>query len=122
MRIDMLKPQPVPEVPKVSENSSPSVSYDNEYRQNVKKQADSLGSGKVGSNQNKRDKSDDQTDMPAGSRRKIQFKIHHNPNEVITQIVDGKSGDVVDEIPPEKTLDTLQTFPNGKGNSLDKTV
>lgn len=106
----------------MSESSSPSVHYDNENRQDVKKQTDAVGSGKIGGNQNKRDKSDDSTDMPAGNRRKIQFKIHHDPNEVITQIVDSQSGDVVDEIPPEKTLDTSQAFLNEKGNSLDKTV
>lgn len=121
MRIDMLKPQPAPEIPKVSESSSPSVNYDQEY-QDVKKKALSSGTEKAGAKKDRRDESADSAETPARSRRKIQFTVHHNPNEVITQIVDSRSGNVVEEIPPEKNQDTLRTFPDEKGKTLDQTV
>jgi len=52
----------------------------------------------------------------------FKFKIHKPTNEVIVQIVDTNSGEVIREFPPEKILNMISEFLKMSGFIIDKKV
>jgi flagellar protein FlaG len=52
----------------------------------------------------------------------FRFKIHKPTNEIIVQIVDTETGEVVREFPPEKILNMISEFLKMSGFIIDKKV
>ncbi|HHV80858.1 MAG TPA: flagellar protein FlaG [bacterium] len=52
----------------------------------------------------------------------FRFKLHKPTNEVIVQIVDSQTGEVLKEFPPEKILNMVSEFLKMSGFIIDKKV
>lgn len=52
----------------------------------------------------------------------FRFKIHKETNDVIVQIVDTQTGEVIREFPPEKILNMISEFLKMSGLIIDKKV
>lgn len=127
MRIDIIQPAPIPEIPKVSEGNSTSASQNNDFNRQLKKYISGTGNpGEQTADQINEKKFKDEVDKlnekMQRSGRKLQFKIHKNPNQIIAQLVDSTTGEIVDEIPSEKILDMISSLGKTNGQNIDKKV
>lgn len=52
----------------------------------------------------------------------FRFKIHKPTNEIIVQIIDSQTGEVVKEFPPEKILNMISEFLKISGFIIDEKV
>ncbi|MGC8971940.1 MAG: flagellar protein FlaG [bacterium] len=52
----------------------------------------------------------------------FRFKIHKPTNEIIVQIIDSQTGEVIREFPPEKILNMVSEFLKMSGLIIDKKV
>lgn len=52
----------------------------------------------------------------------FRFKIHKETNDIIVQIVDTQTGEVIREFPPEKILNMISEFLKMSGLIIDKKV
>ena len=52
----------------------------------------------------------------------LQFRVHDETNRVMVKIIDDDTGEVLDEIPPKRTLDILASFTQLAGLLVDKRV
>lgn len=52
----------------------------------------------------------------------FRFKIHKETNNVIVQIIDTQTGEVIREFPPEKILNMISEFLKMSGLIIDKKV
>lgn len=123
MRIDMIQPQQIPNVPKISEGNSTSTNYDNEFNRQLQSYVSESGNEK----NDAADKSFKDSLNKLGEKLKqngktIQFKILKNPNQIVTQIVDKDTGEVLDELPPEKLRAILDSISQNPGLTIDKKV
>lgn len=50
----------------------------------------------------------------------FKFRIHDETNRVIVQVIDNRTNEVVNEIPPEKILDLVADLQNMVGIVIDK--
>lgn len=124
MRIDMIQPQQIPNVPKISEGNSTSTHYDNDFNRQLQSYVSDNDNGK---SDYATDKSFKDSLGKFGEKLKqdgktIQFKILKNPNQVVTQIVDKDTGEVLDELPPEKLRAILDSISQNPGQTIDKKV
>jgi flagellar protein FlaG len=121
MRIDMVQPQPIPDVPKVAEGNKTSTSYDNFNRQLQEYAAggDAKKNDKV-SGKSIKDGVDKINEKLQESGKRIQFKILKDPNRVITQIVDSTTNEVIEEIPSKKLLEIINAIGKTSGQNMDK--
>jgi flagellar protein FlaG len=54
--------------------------------------------------------------------KRMKFEIHEDSNRIMVKIIDKKTDEVLNEIPPEKILDMLSSFSDYVGLILDKKV
>lgn len=54
--------------------------------------------------------------------KRLEFSVHEKSDSVIVKIVDQQSGDVMEEIPPQRVMDILSTFSQMAGLFFDKRV
>lgn len=54
--------------------------------------------------------------------KRLEFSVHEKSDSVIVKIIDQQSGDVMDEIPPQRVMDILSTFSQMAGLFFDKRV
>ncbi|MHB8073710.1 flagellar protein FlaG [Desulfosporosinus fructosivorans] len=54
--------------------------------------------------------------------KRLEFTVHDESDGVIVKIVDQQSGDVMDEIPPQRVMDILSSFSQMAGLFFDKRV
>lgn len=54
--------------------------------------------------------------------KRLEFRVHEKSHRVMVKIVDQETGDVLDEIPPERILDILSSFSQLAGLLVDKRV
>lgn len=54
--------------------------------------------------------------------RKFNFKVHEETNRVIVQILDSKTGEIINEIPPKKVLDMVAGMDEAIGLIVDAKV
>jgi flagellar protein FlaG len=57
-----------------------------------------------------------------GPTTRLDFSIHDKTNDVIIRVVDKETGEVIREIPPEKTLDILSKLMEIAGLLVDERV
>lgn len=124
MRIDMIQPQPIPNVPKIAEGNSTSTNYDNYFDQQLQSYVSGNDNGKSDNSADKsfKDNLDKLGEKLKQNGRTIQFKILKNPNQIVTQIVDKDTGEVLDELPPEKLRAILDSISQNPGQTIDKKV
>lgn len=54
--------------------------------------------------------------------KRMEFKIHDKTNRVVVKIINQENGEILSEIPPEKTLDLLSSIQNIVGLLIDEKV
>lgn len=54
--------------------------------------------------------------------KRMEFKIHEKTNRVLVKIVDQANGEIINEIPAEKTLDLLSAIQDAVGLLFDENV
>lgn len=54
--------------------------------------------------------------------KRLKFEIHEQSNRVMVKIIDEKSGEVINEIPPKKILDIMSSLQEIIGLLVDKKV
>lgn len=54
--------------------------------------------------------------------KRMEFKIHDETNRVMVKIIDQDNGEILSEIPPEKTLDLLSSIQDVVGLIVDEKV
>jgi len=54
--------------------------------------------------------------------KRLEFSVHEESDSVIVKIIDQQSGDVMDEIPPQRVMDILSSFSQMAGLFFDKRV
>ena len=54
--------------------------------------------------------------------KRLEFSVHEKSDSVIVKIIDQQSGDVMDEIPPQRVMDILESFSQMAGLFFDKRV
>ena len=54
--------------------------------------------------------------------KRFKFTVHEKSGELMVEIIDQNSGDVIDEIPSKKMLDFLASFKEFVGLLVDKHV
>jgi flagellar protein FlaG len=123
MRIDIVQPQPIPEVPKVSEGNNTSASNNNDFDRQLGKYVAEFGrkNDKAGGG-NFKDEVDKLNEKMQSSGKRIQFKLLKNPNQVIAQIVDSSTNEVLEEIPSEKLMEIINSIGKTSGQNIDKKV
>lgn len=123
MRIDIIQPQPIPEITKVTEGNNTSTSYGNDFNRQLEKYVSEFDkkNDKVNGSSLK-DEVDKLNEKMQPSGKKIQFKLHKNPNRVIAQIVDSKTNEVIEEIPSEKLMEIIDSIGKSSGQNIDKKV
>jgi flagellar protein FlaG len=52
----------------------------------------------------------------------FRFKVHKPTNDIIVQIIDSQTGEVIREFPPEKILNMVTEFLKMSGLIIDKRV
>jgi|GEM_PF-737886 len=52
----------------------------------------------------------------------FRFKVHKPTNEIIVQIIDSQTGEVIKEFPPEKILNMISEFLKMAGLIIDQKV
>ena len=113
MRIDIVQPQPIAEVPKVDGGNSASTNYKDELNRKLGKYVPESGKqGENESNGSSQEQVDKLNEKMEKSGRKIQFKVMKNPNQIIAQIVDTGTGEVIEEIPSRSSWKSWD--PSGK--------
>ena len=123
MRIDIVQPQPIAEVPKVDGGNSASTNYKDELNRKLGKYVPESGKqGENESNGSSQEQVDKLNEKMEKSGRKIQFKVMKNPNQIIAQIVDTGTGEVIEEIPSEKLMEILGSIGETSGQNIDKKV
>lgn len=50
----------------------------------------------------------------------LKFKVHEQTGDIMIQVVDNSTGNVVREIPPEKILDSIAEIWKNSGINVDK--
>jgi flagellar protein FlaG len=53
---------------------------------------------------------------------KLNFKVHKGTGEIMIQVIDNVTGEVIREIPPEKILDSIAEIWKNSGINVDKKV
>jgi flagellar protein FlaG len=122
MRIDIIQPAPVPEIPKVSQGNSTSANYGNDFSRQLKKSVSDAGRNKNDSGQPTKEEIEAINEKMRYTGKKLQFKIHKDPNQIIAQIVDVNTNEVIEEIPSEKMLDMISSLGKIYGQNIDKKV
>ncbi len=54
--------------------------------------------------------------------KRLEFSLHEKSNRVMVKVIDQKTGEVLDEIPPKKVLDMLSSLTDMIGVFVDKKV
>lgn len=54
--------------------------------------------------------------------KRLQFRIHEETGRIMVKVIDDETGDVLDEIPAQRTLDILASFNQLVGLLVDKRV
>lgn len=54
--------------------------------------------------------------------KRLEFKVHEKSHRISVKIIDQSSGEVIDEIPPEKLLESLDSFSEMVGLLFDKRI
>jgi len=54
--------------------------------------------------------------------KRVQFSVHDQADSVVVKITDQQSGDVMNEIPPQRVIDILGSFSQMAGLFFDKRV
>ena len=54
--------------------------------------------------------------------KRLEFSVHEKDDSVIVKIIDQQSGEVMDEIPPQRVMDILSSFSQMAGLFFDKRV
>lgn len=54
--------------------------------------------------------------------KKMEFLVHEDSQRIMVKIIDQKTGEVLNEIPPEKILDMMSSLSEMIGFFLDKKV
>jgi len=52
----------------------------------------------------------------------FRFKVHKPTNDIVVQIIDSQTGEVIREFPPEKILNMISEFLKMSGLIIDKRV
>lgn len=123
MRIDMVQPAPLPRLTKVGEGNGASTQYDHELsrdKKDVKEKESTQRDSEV--------KDVTQEDVDSVNKQlsengsKIQYRINKELHEVIIQVLDKQTNEVLEEIPPEKFQDAMEAAAKMKGRFVDKKV
>ena len=124
MRIDIVQSAPTPEIPQVSQGGGTSTSYDSDLSSGSKKSSEATETQKSSESTGSalEDKVSRANEKLRQSGTKIQFKIHKNPNRIITQIVDSDTNEVIKEIPPEKMIEIVDSIDKTAGRNIDKKI
>lgn len=54
--------------------------------------------------------------------KRLQFSVHEQSHRVMVKIVDQTTGEVLDEIPPKRILDMMNSFSQMVGLMVDKRI
>lgn len=54
--------------------------------------------------------------------KRLEFSVHEKSDSIIVKIIDQLSGDVMDEIPPKRALEILDSFSQMAGLFFDKRI
>lgn len=54
--------------------------------------------------------------------KRMEFRIHEKTNRVMVKIINQENGEILSEIPPEKTLDILSSIQDVVGLIVDERV
>lgn len=54
--------------------------------------------------------------------KRLEFSVHEKSHRVMVKIVDQKTGEVLNEIPPKRILDLLSSFDKMVGILMDKKI
>jgi flagellar protein FlaG len=54
--------------------------------------------------------------------KRLEFKVHEKSRRISVKIIDQSNGEVIDEIPPEKLMDSLDSFSEMIGLLFDKRI
>lgn len=123
MRIDTVEQKPIPEIPKVQESGSSGGAKNDLTGQRA--EAAATQQGKTAAAAQTRfsgEKAGEESQVSAQASKKIEYKINKDPYRVVTEIVDGDTNEVIEQIPSKNLLDIMDSLNKVFGDSVDKKV
>lgn len=86
-------------------------------------ESDAISDGIVGYSKERVERAAEKlTDAARLFEFKIHFKVHEDTRRIIVQVIDEESGDIINEVPPEKILDIVAEIWRLVGLLVDEKV
>lgn len=126
MQVENIRPQQVPDVPVQPIAAGVQAVNTNVYGQKKSNTEDAGPDSKNKAGQRAAKQVEEQLDALNRSvqqnRRGIRYTILDEPRAVVLQIVDSDTGEVLDEIPPEKMIKLMDALLKKVNHQLDQKI
>lgn len=126
MQVENIRPQQVPDVPVQPVAAGVQAVNTNVYGQKKSNTEDAGPDSKNKAGQRAAKQVEEQLDALNRSvqqnRRGIRYTILDEPRAVVLQIVDSDTGEVLDEIPPEKMIKLMDALLKKVNHQLDQKI